>query len=31
MGFYESAGFTGYGDRFIEAGIEHLSMELLLR
>ena len=30
MGFYEMAGFTGYGDRFIEAGIEHLSMELQL-
>jgi predicted GNAT family N-acyltransferase len=30
MGFYEVAGFIGYGDRFVEAGIEHLSMELLL-
>jgi predicted GNAT family N-acyltransferase len=30
MGFYEGAGFIGYGDRFVEAGIEHLSMELHL-
>ena len=30
MGFYEAAGFIGYGDRFVEAGIEHLSMELQL-
>jgi predicted GNAT family N-acyltransferase len=27
LGFYERAGFTGYGARFHEAGIEHLAME----
>jgi predicted GNAT family N-acyltransferase len=30
MGFYEAAGFVGFGERFVEAGIEHLSMELQL-
>jgi predicted GNAT family N-acyltransferase len=28
--FYEKSGFCGFGDRFYEAGIEHLSMELQL-
>jgi predicted GNAT family N-acyltransferase len=27
MGFYAREGFTGFGDRFYEAGIEHLAME----
>ena len=27
MGFYEREGFSGYGDRFSEAGIEHRAME----
>jgi len=26
VGFYERAGFSGYGDHFFEAGIEHLAM-----
>jgi predicted GNAT family N-acyltransferase len=30
LGFYERSGFVGYGDRFFEAGIEHLAMELLI-
>jgi len=30
IGFYARNGFTGYGERFYEAGIEHLSMELHL-
>jgi len=30
LGFYQKSGFKGFGDRFHEAGIEHLSMELLL-
>lgn len=25
-GFYERAGYTPYGDRYLEAGIEHVSM-----
>ena len=25
-GFYEKLGFIGYGDMFIEAGIEHIAM-----
>jgi predicted GNAT family N-acyltransferase len=28
MGFYTKAGFTPYGARFFEAGIEHQAMEL---
>lgn len=27
LGLYERAGFTPYGDRFIEEGIEHQTME----
>jgi predicted GNAT family N-acyltransferase len=27
LGFYERAGFVGYGDHFFEAGIEHRAME----
>jgi len=30
VGFYARAGFSGFGDRFFEAGIEHLAMELPL-
>jgi predicted GNAT family N-acyltransferase len=30
IGFYEVAGFIAYGERFVEAGIEHFSMELQL-
>jgi predicted GNAT family N-acyltransferase len=30
LGFYERSGFIGYGNRFFEAGIEHLAMELSL-
>ncbi|AOG60048.1 hypothetical protein SHELI_v1c00930 [Spiroplasma helicoides] len=28
--FYERAGFESYGDKFIEDGIEHISMKLKL-
>lgn len=28
--FYESLGFIAYGDLFMEAGIEHKEMELIL-
>jgi predicted GNAT family N-acyltransferase len=31
MGFYSQAGFSGFGNRFYEAGIEHLAMELSLK
>ena len=27
LGLYEQAGYTGYGARFLDAGIEHLMME----
>jgi predicted GNAT family N-acyltransferase len=27
MGFYEREGFRSYGERFVEAGIEHVAME----
>jgi|SRR5882724_9239932 len=30
LGFYERAGFAACGERFLEAGIEHLAMELEL-
>ena len=30
MGFYAREGFVGYGERFMEAGIEHLSMQKAL-
>lgn len=30
-GFYDRAGFTPYGDRYLEAGIEHVSMRKELR
>lgn len=29
-GFYARCGFRSYGDRFFEAGIEHVAMELRL-
>jgi predicted GNAT family N-acyltransferase len=29
-GFYARCGFRSFGDRFYEAGIEHVAMELLL-
>jgi predicted GNAT family N-acyltransferase len=29
-GFYEREGFTGFGPRFFEAGIEHVAMECTL-
>ena len=25
-GFYDRAGYSPYGDRYLEAGIEHVSM-----
>jgi predicted GNAT family N-acyltransferase len=28
LGFYARSGFVGYGERFLEAGIEHRAMEL---
>lgn len=31
LGFYEKFGFQAYGERFWEAGIEHLSMSLALQ
>lgn len=31
ISFYAEAGFTAYGDIFIDAGIPHQSMQLLLR
>lgn len=31
ISFYSEAGFTAYGDIFIDAGIPHQSMQLLLR
>jgi len=27
LALYEQAGYTGYGERFMDAGIEHLMME----
>jgi predicted GNAT family N-acyltransferase len=27
LGLYERAGYTAYGERFLDAGIEHLMME----
>lgn len=30
LGFYERIGFKAYGDLFMEAGIQHRSMELFL-
>ena len=30
MGFYAGEGFVAYGERFFEAGIEHLAMELMV-
>jgi len=30
LGFYAREGFTGYGERFFEASIEHQAMERLL-
>jgi ElaA protein len=31
LGLYRRAGYTAYGERFDEEGIEHLGMEKLLR
>jgi len=31
LGFYVKLGFSVYGDEYIEAGIEHLLMEQLLK
>jgi predicted GNAT family N-acyltransferase len=31
LGLYERAGYTPYGERFMDAGIEHLMMEKNLR
>jgi predicted GNAT family N-acyltransferase len=31
LALYERAGYTGYGERFLDAGIEHLMMEKRLR
>jgi predicted GNAT family N-acyltransferase len=31
LGLYERAGYTPYGERFMDAGIEHLMMEKRLR
>jgi predicted GNAT family N-acyltransferase len=31
LGLYEGAGYTPYGERFMDAGIEHLMMEKRLR
>ena len=30
LGFYEQLGYLGYGERFVEAGIDHLAMSKLL-
>jgi predicted GNAT family N-acyltransferase len=30
QGFYARAGFREYGDRFVEAGIDHVAMEQFL-
>lgn len=30
LGFYEQLGYLGYGERFFEAGIDHLAMSKLL-
>ena len=31
IGFYQKLGFTTYGEEFLDAGIEHISMEKLLK
>jgi predicted GNAT family N-acyltransferase len=31
LGLYEKTGYTAYGERFMDAGIEHLMMEKSLR
>lgn len=30
LGFYEKVGFISYGNEYLEAGIEHLAMEMFL-
>ena len=31
LGLYERAGYAAYGERFVDAGIDHLMMEKLVR